>query len=132
MCECLIRLRPYLSLLENEGEVNFTNLSNSQWIIVEDLVALLKPFMILQKILEGHAYVPISLVPYMIYKMRKGLVEAINSEVSSEYVKTISSVMLDAFNKHFGNGAADKVAFENATECERRRPKGVSMLALMV
>ncbi len=40
--------------------------------------------------------------------------------------------MLDAFNKHFGNGAADKVAFENATECGRRRPKGVSMLALMV
>jgi len=131
MCERLIRLRPYLSLLENEGEVNFTNLSNSQWIIVEDLAALLKPFMILQKMLEGHAYVTISLVPYMIYKMRKGLVEAINSEASSEYVKTISNVMLNAVNKHFGNGAAGTVAFENAIEGERRRPKGVSMLALM-
>jgi hypothetical protein len=131
MCERLIRLRPYLSLLENEGEVNFTNLSNSQWIIVEDLASLLKPFMILQKTLEGHAYVTISLVPYLIYKMRKGLVDAIDSEDSSEYVKTISNVMLNAFNKHFGNGAAGTVAFENAVEGERRRPKGVSMLALM-
>jgi hypothetical protein len=113
MCERLIRLRPFLSLLENEGEVNFTNLNNSQWIIVEDLAALLKPFMILQKMLEGHAYVTISLVPYMIYKMRKSLVEAFNSEGSSEYVKTISSIMLNAFNKHFGNGAAGTVAFEN-------------------
>jgi hypothetical protein len=131
MCERLIRLRPYLSLLENEGEVNFTNLSNSQWIIVEDLAALLKPFMILQKMLEGHAYVTISLVPYMIYKMRRGLVDAVNSAGSSEYVKTISSVMLNAFNKHFGNGAAGTVAFENSVEGQRRRPKGVSMLALM-
>jgi hypothetical protein len=72
MCERLIRLQHYLSLLENEGEVNFANLSNSQWIIIEDLAAFLKPFMILQKMLEGHAYVTISLVPYIIYKMRKG------------------------------------------------------------
>ncbi len=88
MWEHLIRVRPYLSLLENEGEVNFTNLSNSQWIIVEDLASHLKSFMILQKMLEGHAYVTISLVPYMIYKMRKDFVDAINSENSSEYVKT--------------------------------------------
>jgi hypothetical protein len=131
MCEHLIRLRPYLSLLENEGDINFTNLSNSQWVIVEDLASLLKPFMILQKTLEGHTYVTISLVPYLIYKMRKGLVDAIHSEDSSEYVKTISNVMLNAFNKHFGNGAAGTVAFENAVEGEHRQPKGVPMVALM-
>jgi hypothetical protein len=33
--------------------------------------------------------------------------------------------------KAFRNGAAGTVAFENAVEGERRRPKGVSMLALM-
>jgi hypothetical protein len=70
-------------------------------------------------------------VPYLIYKMRKGLVDAINSEVSSEYVKTITNVMLNAFNKHFGNGAVGTVAFENAVEGDRRRPKGVPMVALM-
>ncbi len=113
MCECLIRLQPYLSWLENEGKVYFTDLTKSQWIIVEEFAALLKPFMLLQKMLEGHAYVTISLVPYVIYKMRKGLVEAFTSEVSSEYVKTISSIMLNAFNKHFGNGAAGAVAFES-------------------
>ena len=131
MLQRLITLKPYLSLLENEGEVDFTNLSNSQWIIVEDLASLLKPFMILQKTLEGHAYVTISLVPYMIYKMRKGLVDAIDSEDSSEYVKTISSNMLDVFNNHFGSGAAGTVAFENAVEGPRRRPKGISTVALM-
>jgi hypothetical protein len=63
MCECLIRLRPYLSLLENEGDLSFTNLSNPQWTIVEDLAFLLKPFMIAQKFLEGHAYNTVSSVP---------------------------------------------------------------------
>jgi hypothetical protein len=89
--------------LENEGEVNFANLSNSQWINVEDLAALLKLFMIVQKLLEWHAYVTISLVPDMIYKMRKCLFDAVDTEGSSEYVKTISNIMLNVFNKHFGN-----------------------------
>jgi hypothetical protein len=63
--------------------------------------------------------------------MRKGLVDAIDSEDSSEYVKTISNVKLNAFNKHFGNGAAGTVAFENAVEGEHRGPKGVPMVALI-
>jgi hypothetical protein len=67
----------------------------------------------------------------MIYKMRKGLVEAFNSDGSSEYVKTISSVMLNAFNKHIGDGAAGPVAFENSIEGQCQQPRGVSMLALM-
>ena len=73
MCECLIRLQPYLSWLENEGKVYFTDLTKSQWIIVEEFAALLKPFMLLQKMLEGHAYVTIRLVPYMIQKNEKKL-----------------------------------------------------------
>jgi hypothetical protein len=39
--------------------------------------------------------------------------------------------MLNAFNKHFGDGAAGTVAFENSIEGQCQRPKGVSMLALM-
>lgn len=130
MCERLIRLRPYLSLLENEGEVAFTNLSNSHWTVVEDLTTLLKPFMVAQKLLEGHTYVTISLVPYMIYKMRKGLCEAIEAH-ESEYVRSISNLMLLTFNKHFGTGIDGTVAQENLIEGARRRPKGISMLALM-
>ena len=34
-------LKPCISLLEDEGEVDLTNLSNLQWIIVEDFASLL-------------------------------------------------------------------------------------------
>jgi hypothetical protein len=77
MVDRLLQLKIYFSLLENEGDLQ-CNLNDSQWMIITDLHALLKPFMITQKLLEGQAYVTISLVPYMVYKTRKGLVEAMN------------------------------------------------------
>jgi hypothetical protein len=41
MCKHLIRLRPYLSLHENEGYLSFTKLSNPQSTIVEDLTLII-------------------------------------------------------------------------------------------
>jgi uncharacterized protein YqjF (DUF2071 family) len=70
MVDCLLRLKLYLSLHENEGDLQ-CNLTHSHWLIAADLCTLLKPFMITQKLLEGEAYVTISLVPYMVYKTRK-------------------------------------------------------------
>ena len=72
MCDQLLRLKMYLCLLENERALT-CNLTDSQLCIVHDLHILLKPFMIAQKLLEGQTYVTISLVPYIIYKIRKGL-----------------------------------------------------------
>jgi hypothetical protein len=71
MCDRLLRLKMYLCLLKSEGALT-CNLTDSQWCIVCDLHNLLKPFMIAQKLLEGQIYVTISLVPYIIYKIRKG------------------------------------------------------------
>jgi hypothetical protein len=71
MCDRLLRLKMYLCLLKSEGALT-CNLTDSQWCIVCDLHNLLKPFMIAQKLLEGQIYVNISLVPYIIYKIRKG------------------------------------------------------------
>jgi hypothetical protein len=99
--------------------------------IITDLHALLKPFMITQKLLEGQAYVTISLVPYMVYKTRKGLVEAMNRPTSSLYIQNIAREMLQVFNSHFGQGFAGTIATENLVPGERRRPKGINMLALM-
>jgi hypothetical protein len=65
MCDRLLCLKIYLSLLKNEGDLT-CHLTNSQWLIVYDLHILLKPFMIAQKLMEGEAYVTISLVPYMV------------------------------------------------------------------
>ncbi len=38
MCDRLLRLKPYLALLEEEGDLT-SNLSNAQWIVVADLTA---------------------------------------------------------------------------------------------
>jgi len=130
MCDRLLRLKIYLSLLENEGDLT-CNLTDSQWLIVHDLHTLLKPFMIAQKLMEGEAYVTISLVPYMVYKVRKGLQQAMDSPTSSGYIRGIAAEMILVFNTHFGVGADGTVATENLQPGLRRRPKGINMLALM-
>ncbi len=58
-----------------EGDIRLS-LTEAQWTVVQDLTILLKPFMVAQKLLEGESYVTISLIPYMIYKIRKGLTTA--------------------------------------------------------
>ena len=62
MCDWLIRLKMYLSLLENEGALT-CKLTDSQWCNVRDLHILLKPFMIAQRLLEGQTYVTSSSAP---------------------------------------------------------------------
>ncbi len=129
MCDRLLHLKIYLSLLENEGDLT-CNLTASQWLIVRDLHILLKPFMIAQRLLEGEAYVTISLVPYMVYKIRKGLQQAMESPNSTDYIRNIAAEMIAVFNTHFGQGADGTVATENLQPGIRRRPKGINMLAL--
>ena len=109
MCDWLLRLKMYLCLLENEVALT-CNLTYSQWCIVCDLRILLKPFMIAQKLLEGQTYVTISLVPYIIYKIRKGLREAIDCRTSTKYIRSIAAEMIQIFNTHFGQGDAGMVA----------------------
>ena len=73
MVDCLIRLKTYFALLVEEDDLP-CNLSDVQWTIVADLQTTLKPIMLVQKLLEGQSYVTISLIPYLIYKVRKNLV----------------------------------------------------------
>jgi len=82
--------------------LSFTDLTDRQWDIIVDLHFLLKPFMIAQCLLEGEVYVAVSLVPYMIYKMRKGLQTLTDLDTSSPYVKSIAREMLVIFNRNFG------------------------------
>ena len=85
MVERLIRLRPYLVLLEEEGDLD-CNLSIQQWTVITNLKFLLQPFMIVQKLLEGQTYVTVSLIPYMVYKIRKGLISAIECHQAPHHV----------------------------------------------
>jgi len=82
-----------MCLLENEGDLT-SNLTDSQWRIVFDLNIILKPFMITQRLLEGQTYVTISLVPCIIYKIRKGLQEAVGSPTATDYIRSIAAEMI--------------------------------------
>jgi len=126
----LLRLMTYLQLLEEEGEGR-CNLTPEQWVIVKDLAALLHPFMVVQKLLEGESYVTISFIPFIIYKIRLGLQQAADDLNNSQHVANTATRMLAEFNVRFGTGIDGTVATENLTLGQRRRPKGMHMLQLM-
>jgi hypothetical protein len=65
--------------------------------------------MIAQRLLEGEAYVTISLVPYMVYKVQKGLQKAIETPTSSCCIKNIAAEMKLIFNTHFGEGVLEQL-----------------------
>jgi len=130
MTERLLRLRPYLALLEEEGDLD-CNLTDSQWHIITNLKVLLQPFMIAQKLLEGQTYVTVSLIPYMVYKIRKGLISAIGHQQAPNHVINTGTKMLHKLNSIIGTGEEGTVADEFERQGVRGRPKGIPRLVLM-
>lgn len=57
----MIRLKTYLSLLAEEGDLA-CNLSDAQWLIVTDFQRTLMPVMLIRKLLEGESHVAINLI----------------------------------------------------------------------
>jgi hypothetical protein len=99
----LLRLTPYLALMEDEGVLK-CNLSPSQWLIVLDLQKTLQPFMLAQRLLEGESYAMISLVPYLIYKVRKNLQALQDSAASSLHVLSIATRMTSLLDPRMKGG----------------------------
>jgi hypothetical protein len=130
MVDRLMRLKTYLALMEEEGDLT-CNLNPTQWLIVRDLQAALKPFMIAQKLLEGQSYTTISLIPYLVYKVRKNLEALRDSPASSPHVLSIATRMLVKLEEIFGNGVEGTVAAADLPEGPRRRPRGIPILVLM-
>ncbi len=130
MCERLLRLRPYFSLMEAEGQLK-KNLTNAQWMVVKDTTALLEPFMCAQRLLEGECYVTISMIAFIVWKIRRGLLAAIESPESSQHVNHLARKMNSRFEEQWGCGDPGTVATEHLTEGPRRRPKGIPRLALV-
>ncbi len=56
----------------------------------EDLVAVLKPFMIAQRVLEGQDYASIGLVPFVIHKIHHGIMADANDIDSSIVITEIT------------------------------------------
>jgi len=130
MCDRLLRLRNVLTMMHLEGDIRLS-LTEAQWTVVQDLTILLKSFMVAQKLLEGESYVTISLIPYMIYKIRKGLTTAHTNPGPSAQVQSITTLMLWKFEEEFGSGQENTIATEHLTEGPRWRVKGIPRLALM-
>jgi hypothetical protein len=130
MVERLLRLKMYLAILEDEGELN-CNLTEQQWVVCSELQKLLEPFMIVQRLLEGQTYVTISLIPYVIFKLRKNLEELLNSPMSSNHVRAISQKMADKLVQIFGTGVEGTVAVAHLPEGRNRRPVGIQIHTLL-
>jgi hypothetical protein len=130
MCERLLRLKNILGVMHLDGDIRLS-LSEAQWTVIHNMTVLLKPFMVAQKLLEGESYVTISLIPYILYKIRSGLTSAINDPASSAQVCRTATAMLQKFSEEFGSGVEDTVAVDYMTEGNRRRSKGIPKLVLL-
>jgi len=130
MCEHLVRMKNILLVMHLEGDLRLT-LSKEQWAIVADLTALLKPFMIAQRLLEGQSYITISLIPFIIYKIRSGLTSINNNFDASPHVRSVTLAMLHKFAEEFGSGEEHSVSTDHTVEGNRQRVKGIPKLVLM-
>ena len=79
--------------------------------------------MLAQKLLEGEAYITISLIPYLIYKVRKNLETLRDSPESSAHVLSIVAKMLQKIEEIFGSGTEGTVAAVNLAEGPSKCPK---------
>ena len=129
MCSRLLKLKPYFDLMEVEGTLK-SNLTEVQWKVVEDSVNLLDPFMCAQRMMEGESYVTVSMYPYIIHKIRGGLLKMIERP-SSQQVFTLARKMNRVLEEHWGCGDAGTVAQEHLGNGPRQRPKGIPRIALL-
>jgi hypothetical protein len=118
--------------MEAEGSLLVDkNLTDEQWLVIKDTTTLLEPFMCAQRLLEGESYVTVSMIPFIIWKVRKGLVHAIESPHSSSHIVELATLLNNKFSELWGAGNPGTVATEHLTEGPRRRPKGIPKLALI-
>jgi hypothetical protein len=87
--------------------------------------------MIAQRLLEGQSYITVSLIPYMTYKIRKGLLHDIGNHQASQHVIAVGTKMLHELNEIFGTGEEGAMGEENHRQGDRRRPKGILMMVLI-
>jgi len=87
--------------------------------------------MFAQKTFEGETYVTISMVPYVLYRIRSLLLEAMNTPNISIQVANLIQKMTNAFELHWGCGEPGTVSREYQTEGPNRRPRGIPLITLL-
>lgn len=130
MTDRLLKLKTYFDQMEVEGWLT-CNLSARQWVTVELVRNILKPFMAAQKCLEGEKYVTISFIPGIVLGMRTKLVAVIYDEEAPQCMRDLCDKMLQDFVTRWGSGDEDTVFIENDTTGRYNRLKGLSKLTMM-
>jgi hypothetical protein len=130
MCEHLLQLKPYFNLMEAESYLDYS-LNARQWVIIEGTCIILKPFMFAQNTFEGETYVTISMVPYVLYRIRSLLLKARNTPNISIQVANLLQKTTDAFELHWGCGEPSTALREYLTEGPNRRPRGIPSITLL-
>lgn len=92
MTDRLFKLKTYFDQMQVEGWLT-CNLSVSQWVTVELVRNILKPFMAAQKCLEGEKYVTISFIPSIIYGIRTKLSTIIDDEEAPQCMRDLCDKM---------------------------------------
>ena len=132
MLERLIHLRPYFDCMVREGLLYpAMNLTTEQWIIVEDVCAILAPFRFIQQKMEGEKYVTISLIPGLINEIRQGLLKVEENESTSNAAMRVVNVITAKFNDEFGTGAAGTVFSDHTIGGPSRRLKGFQLKTMV-
>jgi hypothetical protein len=116
--------------MEIEGSLD-CNLNDAQWRVIGYTCKVLEPFMSAQKLLEGENYITVAFIPILICTIRNGLQAVLDDPNTSDQIRTLVTAMMTAFWKHWGRGEDGTVTTEHHTTGEKRRPKGIPLLALM-
>jgi len=137
MLERLLRLRTYIQMgVQAVPQLwrHDKTLTDAQWVIVTHVVEVLKPFMAAQRMMEGQSYVTISLVPFMVDKIRKKL-RSTAFEHDDMSIRHLGRKLFDDFIVRWGDSAADSVFDMHLSLGPMRRPQGLplkTMLAAVV
>ena len=83
------------------------------------------------KTLEGEKFFTISLIPYVIATVHKGLRAVIEDEGQLQPVQALASTMLADYNARWGSGDAGTVFAENQIRGDRQRQKGLPIKTLL-
>jgi hAT family C-terminal dimerisation region len=135
MIERFLDLVPYIDMLALRGAVVANEvLSGAELEELRELKKILKPFMVVQKMLEGQKYVTNSLMPYVIHSIREEIKETLENAETEEmrrFVQKILAHNTKGFNTYWGTGAPGTVFTENETLGNFQRQKGIPKKTLM-
>ena len=115
MCQRLIILKLYIMLLLGNNP-QIPHVTTHHWSIVEAQVTVLEPFMLIQKVLEGQKYVNISLIPYLVSKVRNHLdasIVAFSAPGANQSILELLKKMQLDFIDRWGSGLPGTVFLEH-------------------